>query len=46
MTDLPKCPQCGSAYTYEDGSMYVYPECGHERIREIRASEKRFYQKI
>ena len=30
MTELPKCPQCGFAYTYEDGSMYVCPECGHE----------------
>ncbi|MDD3517380.1 MAG: zinc ribbon domain-containing protein YjdM [Chromatiales bacterium] len=30
MSDLPKCPQCGSDYTYEDGPMYVCPECGHE----------------
>lgn len=30
MTDLPKCPECGSEYTYEDGSMYVCPECAHE----------------
>ncbi|MES9904977.1 MAG: hypothetical protein ABW168_20160 [Sedimenticola sp.] len=21
MTNLPKCPQCGSEYTYEDGSL-------------------------
>ena len=30
MSELPKCPQCGSEYTYEDGNMYVCPECAHE----------------
>ena len=30
MSTLPKCPQCGSEYTYEDGAMYVCPECAHE----------------
>lgn len=30
MSDLPKCPECSSEYTYEDGAMYVCPECGHE----------------
>ena len=30
MTDLPKCTKCGSVYTYENGSLYVCPECGHE----------------
>jgi protein PhnA len=30
MSGLPKCPQCGSEYTYEDGGMYVCPECAHE----------------
>ncbi|TNF38108.1 MAG: alkylphosphonate utilization protein [Deltaproteobacteria bacterium] len=30
MSDLPKCPQCGSAYTYDDGALYVCPECAHE----------------
>lgn len=27
---LPPCPQCKSAYTYEDGNLAVCPECGHE----------------
>jgi len=27
---LPNCPQCGSQYTYEDGSLYICPECAHE----------------
>ena len=30
MSDLPKCPQCGSEYTYQDGAVYVCPECAHE----------------
>ena len=30
MTILPKCPQCNSEFTYEDGAMYVCPECAHE----------------
>ena len=27
---LPACPKCGSEYTYEDGAMFVCPECAHE----------------
>lgn len=27
---LPNCPKCNSSYTYEDGVMYVCPECAHE----------------
>lgn len=27
---LPNCPKCNSEYTYEDGAMYVCPECAHE----------------
>jgi protein PhnA len=30
MKELPPCTACGSEYTYEDGNMYVCPECGHE----------------
>ncbi|MGL5414560.1 MAG: zinc ribbon domain-containing protein YjdM [Clostridium sp.] len=30
MSALPKCPKCGSEYTYEDGLMLVCPECAHE----------------
>lgn len=28
--EYPKCPQCGSEYTYEDGANFVCPECAHE----------------
>ena len=30
MSDLPSCPKCDSEYTYEDGNMFVCPECAHE----------------
>lgn len=30
MSELPPCPECGSAYTYEDGALLVCPECAHE----------------
>ncbi len=30
MTDLPRCAKCGSEHTYEDGILYICPECGHE----------------
>ncbi|MDP1658188.1 MAG: zinc ribbon domain-containing protein YjdM [Methylotenera sp.] len=38
MSDLPKCPKCNSEYTYEDGDMYVCPDCAHEWEKEA-ASE-------
>ncbi|MFJ7070484.1 zinc ribbon domain-containing protein YjdM [Streptomyces sp. NPDC101115] len=27
---LPPCPECAGAYTYEMGALLVCPECGHE----------------
>lgn len=27
---LPPCPICQSAFTYEDGELYICPECAHE----------------
>lgn len=30
MSNLPACPKCNSAFTYEDGSLYICPECAHE----------------
>lgn len=37
MSNLPNCPKCNSEYTYEDGSMYVCPECGHEWSRDAES---------
>jgi protein PhnA len=33
MSALPPCPQCKSELTYEDGPLYVCPECAHEWAR-------------
>ena len=37
MSDLPKCPQCSSEYTYEQDSLYVCPECAHEWSKDAAA---------
>jgi protein PhnA len=39
MSILPKCPNCTSEFTYEDGSNYVCPECAHEWPKEAAAAE-------
>ncbi|MFA7386566.1 MAG: zinc ribbon domain-containing protein YjdM [Thiohalobacteraceae bacterium] len=30
MSSLPPCPKCNSEYSYQDGNLYVCPECAHE----------------
>lgn len=30
MDKLPNCPKCSSEYTYEDGILFICPECAHE----------------
>jgi protein PhnA len=30
MSTLPACPKCHSEFTYEDGGLYICPECAHE----------------
>ncbi|MCF2533831.1 zinc ribbon domain-containing protein YjdM [Yinghuangia soli] len=30
--NLPPCPQCSCAYTYEMNALVVCPECGHEWV--------------
>ncbi len=30
MENIPNCPKCGSEYTYEDGDLYICPECAYE----------------
>lgn len=37
MSALPKCPKCSSEYAYEDGGMYVCPECAHEWSKDAAA---------
>jgi protein PhnA len=47
MTALPPCPQCHSDLTYEDGDLYICPECAHEWPRGASVSaaeEHRIYR--
>lgn len=37
MSTLPNCPACNSEYTYEQGNMYVCPECAHEWSQDAAA---------
>lgn len=30
MTALPPCPKCHSEFTYEDGKLFICPECAYE----------------
>jgi len=30
MSENPNCPKCNSEYTYEDGPLWICPECAHE----------------
>ena len=30
MENLPNCPKCNSEYTYEDGNLFICPECAYE----------------
>ena len=39
MSNLPKCPKCSSEFTYEDGAMYVCPECAHEWAKAAGSEE-------
>jgi protein PhnA len=37
MNNLPPCPKCHSEYTYEDGTLYICPECAHEWAKDAPA---------
>lgn len=40
MMDMyPNCPKCASTYTYEDGNVFVCPECAHEWTGQSEASD-------
>ena len=34
MDKLSNCPKCHSEYTYNDGTLYICPECAHEWTNE------------
>lgn len=39
MQSLPPCPKCKCEYTYEDGAMFICPECAYEWSKEASTSE-------
>lgn len=39
MENLPRCTQCDCEYTYEDGNLYICPECAHEWPKDSKSSE-------
>ncbi|GBU11294.1 zinc-ribbon family protein [Erysipelotrichaceae bacterium] len=41
---IPECPQCQSAYCYEDRAMFVCPECGTEFSAESSESSVKVYK--
>ncbi|MBD7985649.1 alkylphosphonate utilization protein [Sporosarcina sp. Sa2YVA2] len=46
MSTLPNCPKCNSEYTYEDGNLFVCPECAHEWTTEseVETQEEKVYR--
>ena len=40
MKELPNCVKCGSELTYENGDIYVCPECGHEWTETIETEKE------
>ena len=38
MSSLPACPACASTLTYQDGALFICPECSHEWSSQPAAS--------
>lgn len=39
MSEQLTCPACGSEHVYQDGSLWICPECAHEWNPETAAAE-------
>lgn len=40
MDNLPHCPACNSEHTYQDGLLFVCPECAHEWTSEDQSAQQ------
>ena len=41
MSDTKTCPKCNSQYGYQDGNLWICPECFHEWSLEANSSGER-----
>ena len=41
MDEIPNCEKCGSEYGYDDGNIYICPDCGHEWSKEKKEVEEK-----
>ncbi len=39
MSEQPSCPKCSSEYPYQDGHLWICPECAHEFSLESLAED-------
>jgi len=46
MEKIPNCKKCGCEYTYEDGTLYICPECGHEWVKDSEPQEDKQEQVV
>lgn len=46
MSVLPNCPACKSELTYQDGSLYICPECAHEWSENTATAELAISSKV
>ena len=40
MSQIPNCPQCQSEFSYQDGAVYICPECSHEWSTAVVAEDE------
>ncbi len=40
MSSYPNCPKCSGEYVYEDGELFICPECGYEWSKNINNLEE------
>jgi protein PhnA len=46
MSALPNCPKCNSEYTYEDGALFICPECAHEWLQDAAPQAEEQEKKV
>jgi len=44
--ETPFCPKCNCEYTYEDGNMYICPECANEWSKFSKNENHEFEEEI